>query len=289
MLFCTDEKRSLLSERPRSCSGGQFIKSRPRGCGLMLQVNDLVVRFGGLRAVNSLSFEVKAGMLTGLIGPNGAGKSTVFQCSSGVVRPACRPCGVRGQRTSPVRHPMITAAGLVRSFQIARGFPRMTVFEHLMLYDQHNPGESLVNALLGRHRREKEIAERALTTAHRLKLGHIIDHRVTEISGGQKKLLEIGRCLMAGPRLLLLDEPVAGVNPTLAEEIGDQLRTLVAEGLTILLIEHDMALVERIADHVVVMARGRRLAEGPFKALRENQAVQDAYLGGGIVADAVDP
>ena len=180
------------------------------------------------------------------------------------------------------------AAGMVRSFQIARGFPRLTVFEHLMLYDQHNPGERLVNALLGRHR-EKEIAERALTTARRLKLDHIIDHRVTEISGGQKKLLEIGRCLMAGSRLLLLDEPVAGVNPRLAEEIGDQLRTLVAEGLTILLIEHDMALVERIADHVVVMARGRRLAEGTFKALRENQAVQDAYLGGGIVADVVDP
>lgn len=145
----------------------------------------------------------------------------------------------------------------------------------------------LVTALFGGRKAEAEIAERALTVARRLKLDRIIDNRVTDISGGQKKLLEIGRCLMAGPRLLLLDEPVAGVNPTLAEEIGDQLRALVAEGLTILLIEHDMALVGRIADHVVVMARGQRLAEGTFAEVRENRAVQDAYLGGGVAADAL--
>jgi ABC-type branched-subunit amino acid transport system ATPase component len=239
--------------------------------------------------MDGLSFDVRAATLTALIGPNGAGKTTFFNAASGLLRPASGSIRFEGRELAGAPPETITAAGMIRSFQIARGFPRMTVFEHLMLYDQHNPGERLVDALVGGRQREAETADRALATARRLRLDHIIDHRVTDISGGQKKLLEIGRCLMANPRLLLLDEPVAGVNPTLAEEIGDQLRALVAEGLTILLIEHDMALVERIADHVVVMARGRRLAEGSFEALRDDPAVQDAYLGGGIVSDAVDP
>jgi ABC-type branched-subunit amino acid transport system ATPase component len=128
-------------------------------------------------------------------------------------------------------------------------------------------------------RREQALAEAALAVARRLKLDRVIDHLVGELSGGQKKLLEIGRALMAEPRLLLLDEPAAGVNPTLAEEIGDHLRKIVAEGRTILLVEHDMALVQRISDHVVVMAAGRLLAEGRFDAVRDDPAVQDAYLG----------
>ena len=253
----------------------------------MLEVRDLVVRFGGLRAVDALSFDVRPGLLTALIGPNGAGKTTFFNAASGLLKPTSGSIRFEGRELAGARPETITASGMVRSFQIARGFPKLSVFEHLMLYDQNNPGEKLVTALFGGRKAEAEIAERALTVARRLKLDRIIDNRVTDISGGQKKLLEIGRCLMAGPRLLLLDEPVAGVNPTLAEEIGDQLRALVAEGLTILLIEHDMALVGRIADHVVVMARGQRLAEGTFAEVRENRAVQDAYLGGGVAADAL--
>jgi ABC-type branched-subunit amino acid transport system ATPase component len=254
----------------------------------MLEVRNLTVLFGGLRAVDDLSFDVRPGLLTALIGPNGAGKTTFFNLASGLLKPASGSILFEGRDFAGARPETITAAGMVRSFQIARGFPRLTVFEHLMLYDQSNPGEKLLAALVGGWRaREDEIAERALGVARRLKLDRIIDHRVTDISGGQKKLLEIGRGLMAKPRLLLLDEPVAGVNPTLAEEIGDQLRILVSEGLTVLLIEHDMALVGRIADHVVVMAQGRRLAEGSFEAVREDRAVQDAYLGGGVVDDAV--
>ena len=254
----------------------------------MLEVRNLTVQFGGFRAVGDLSFVVPADRLTALIGPNGAGKTTFFNAASGLVRARSGSILFEGRDVTRERPERITAAGMVRTFQIARGFPRLSVFEHLMLYDQRNPAERLGNALLGRGRRhEEEVAERAISIARQLLIDHILDNRVTEISGGQKKLLEIGRGLMADPRLLLLDEPVAGVNPTLAEDIGDRLRDLVAGGLTILLIEHDMALVGRIADHVVVMAQGRRLAEGSFAEIREDPVVQDAYLGGGVLDDAV--
>jgi ABC-type branched-subunit amino acid transport system ATPase component len=257
----------------------------------MLRVRGLTVTFGGFRALDELNLDVADGRLTALIGPNGAGKTTFFNVVSGLIRPAAGQISLNGIDTTGKRPDRITAQGLVRTFQVARGFPKLTVFEHLMLYDQNNSGEGLLRALLGGRalwQREKEIAERALSIARRLKLDRVIDNRVTDISGGQKKLLEIGRGLMASPRMLLLDEPAAGVNPTLGEEIGDELRSLVADGLTILLIEHDMALVERIADHVIVMAQGRYLAEGSFDAIREDTAVQDAYLGGEAVIDALD-
>jgi len=253
----------------------------------MLQVKNLTIRFGGFSAVDSLSLQVEAGKLTALIGPNGAGKTTFFNAVSGLIKPTKGEVLLNGKDLTGAKPYEITKAGMLRSFQIARGFPRLTVFEHLMLYDQENPGEKLGTALFGGWRlRENETAERALAVARRLKIDHVLDNLVTQISGGQKKLLEIGRGLMAEPQLLLLDEPVAGVNPTLAEQIGDQLRELVADGLTILLIEHDMALVGRIADHVIVMAQGKRLAEGSFESVRNDPAVQDAYLGGGMV-DAV--
>lgn len=254
----------------------------------MLDVRELVVQFGGFRAVDCLSLSIRANELTALIGPNGAGKTTFFNAASGLLRPRHGQILFNDLDLARERPERITAAGAVRTFQIARGFPRLTVFEHLMLYDQHNPSERLINALLARGRNyNAEVADRALAIARQLKLDHLLDNRVTDISGGQKKLLEIGRGLMAGPRLLLLDEPVAGVNPTLAEEIGDQLRELVAGGLTILLIEHDMALVGRIADRVVVMAQGKHLADGTFAEIRENPLVQDAYLGGGTLDDVV--
>lgn len=254
----------------------------------MLEIRNMTVRFGGFNAVDGLDLTVEAGRLTALIGPNGAGKTTFFNAVSGLVKPASGSVVFDGKDISGARPHEITASGMLRSFQIARGFPKLTVFEHLMLYDQANPGENLLTALLGGWRgRESETAERALAVARRLKLDHILDNLVTQISGGQKKLLEIGRGLMAEPRMLLLDEPVAGVNPTLAEQIGDQLKDFVSDGLTILLIEHDMALVGRIADHVIVMAQGRHLAEGPFEAVRDNPAVQDAYLGGGGLDHAV--
>lgn len=251
--------------------------------GDALAIRDLRLSFGGLKALDGVSFEVAPGEITGLIGPNGAGKTTLFNVVTGLLKPNAGAVKLGSRDVTGWPPQRLTRAGLVRTFQIARGFPKLTVFEHLMVYGPRQPGERLGAALVGTadvRRREAELAEGALAVARRLRLDHLLDNRVTALSGGQKKLLEIGRALMAEPALLLLDEPAAGVNPTLAEEIGDQLRAIVAEGRTILLIEHDMALVERVCDRVVVMALGRTLAQGSFDAVRGNEDVQAAYLGG---------
>ncbi len=247
-----------------------------------LRVADLRLAFGGLRALDGVSFDVRRGAITALIGPNGAGKTTAFNVVSGLLRADSGEVTFEGRPIAGLPPERIAALGLTRSFQIARGFPKLSVFEHLMVYGPRQPGERWLASLVGStaaRRHEARLAEGALAVARRLRLERVIDHRVGELSGGQKKLLEIGRALMAEPTTILLDEPAAGVNPTLAEEIGDHLRAIVAEGRTILLVEHDMALVERISDHVVVMAAGRRLAEGAFEAVRDDPAVQDAYLG----------
>jgi ABC-type branched-subunit amino acid transport system ATPase component len=253
----------------------------------LLTIKDVKLAFGGLRALDGVSFDVQPGRLTALIGPNGAGKTTLFNVISGLLRAnsgSVRLNGTADHATellglAPER---ITAHGIVRTFQIARGLPKMTVFEHLMLYGQNQPGESLLTLVTrpkATRAHEAALAETALGVARRLRLERVIDNPVTALSGGQKKLLEIGRALMANPQIILFDEPAAGVNPTLAEEIGDQLRAIVAEGRTVVLIEHDMALIERIADHVIVLALGRTLAEGSFDSVRENPDVQRAYLG----------
>jgi ABC-type branched-subunit amino acid transport system ATPase component len=252
------------------------------GAQSMLDIADLHLAFGGLKALDGVGFSIFGQRITSLIGPNGAGKTTLFNVVSGLLRPDSGAISFMGASIVGLKSEAIAALGLTRSFQIARGFPKLTVFEHLMLYGRRQPGEAWLAGLIGGvavRQRETELAEAALAVARRLKLAGVIDNPVTELSGGQKKLLEIGRALMAEPALMLLDEPAAGVNPTLAEEIGDHLRSIVAEGRTILLVEHDMALVERISDHVIVMAAGKHLAEGSFAEIREDQAVQDAYLG----------
>jgi ABC-type branched-subunit amino acid transport system ATPase component len=251
--------------------------------GALLEIADLRRSFGGVRALDGVRVAIEAGRLTGLIGPNGAGKTTLFHVVSGLLQPEAGRVVFDGQDITGWKPERVTARGLVRSFQIARGFPKLTVFDHLMIYGTAQPGESLWRAIIGgedMRRRERALAEQAWEIARRLNLIAVIDHPVTRISGGQKKLLEIGRALMARPKLILLDEPVAGVNPVLAEEIADHLKSLVAEGITILLIEHDMALIERVCEQVVVMAQGKDLATGRFDEVRENSAVQDAYLGG---------
>lgn len=248
-----------------------------------LDIEGIALGFGGVRALDGVSFKVPQSRLVGLIGPNGAGKTTLFNVVSGLLKAETGRVRLAGEDVTGLSPHRLTAKGLVRTFQIARGFPKLTLFEHLMIYGPRQPGESLVAALTGSaaaKRREAELRERAFAIGERLRLTRVLDNRVGEVSGGQKKLLEIGRALMAEPDVILLDEPAAGVNPTLAEEIGDHLRAIVAEGRTILLIEHDMALIERICDSIVVMALGRTLAEGSFDEVRENREVQDAYLGG---------
>ncbi len=248
----------------------------------LLQVQGLARSYYGVHALQGVDLKVRPAQITGLIGPNGAGKTTVFNCVSGLVPPDSGTVLFDGKDITGWRPDRITRAGLVRTFQIARGLPRMTVLENLLLYGPAQPGESLIAALLRSARslsREDELTRRAIAIAERLNLTRLLNDAAASLSGGQKKLLEIGRALMAEPKLILLDEPVAGVNPTLTGEIGQHLRNLVAEGITILLIEHHMDTIAEICDHVIVLAEGRNLVEGSFAEIAENEHVQEAYMG----------
>lgn len=248
----------------------------------LLEVRDLTRSYYGVHALRGVDLSVEVGRITGLIGPNGAGKTTLFNCVSGFVPPDAGSVAFDGHLITGWRPDRITAVGLVRTFQIARGFPRLSVMENLLLYGKHQPGERLAGAVLhspSARRREAELRERATAIARRLNLTRVLGQRAAELSGGQKKLLEIGRALMAEPRLLLLDEPVAGVNPTLAREIGEHLRGLVADGISVLLIEHHMDTIAALCDPVIVMAEGRHLRQGSFAELAADPMVQEAYMG----------
>lgn len=248
----------------------------------LLEIRDLTRSYYGVQALRGVNLWVEAGRITGLIGPNGAGKTTLFNCVSGLVPPDAGSVRFDGRDITGWRPDRITGAGLVRTFQIARGFPRLSVRENLLLYGTQQPGERLVHAALrssNARRREAELRGRASAIAQRLNLGHMLDRRAAELSGGQKKLLEIGRALMVEPKLLLLDEPVAGVNPALAREIGSHLRGLVADGISVLLIEHHMDTIAALCDPVIVMAEGRHLRQGSFDEVARDQDVQEAYMG----------
>jgi branched-chain amino acid transport system ATP-binding protein/neutral amino acid transport system ATP-binding protein len=248
----------------------------------ILQTRGLVRRFGGVVALDGLDLTVRQGTVTALIGPNGAGKSTAFQCISGVIAPDSGGIMFAGSDITGARPDRITAAGLVRTFQIARGIPRLTVLENLLLYGPAQPGEAAGVAMLrgpAMRRREEALRERAIRIAERLNLTRVLDNQAAALSGGQKKLMEIGRALMAEPKLLLLDEPVAGVNPTLAAEIARHIAHLRDEGMTVLVVEHHMDFVASLCDPVIVMAEGKLLAQGSFESVASDGRVQEAYMG----------
>jgi branched-chain amino acid transport system ATP-binding protein/neutral amino acid transport system ATP-binding protein len=248
----------------------------------VLEVRDLKRSFYGVHALEGVHLSVEAGRITGLIGPNGAGKTTLFNCITGVVPPDSGRVSFAGRDITGWRPDRIANAGLVRTFQIARGFARLSVYENLLLYGDRQPGERVLKALARSddvRRREAELIDAAHAVAERLNLVRMLNEPASRLSGGQKKLLEIGRVLMARPQIILLDEPVAGVNPSLAREIAEHLRKLVDEGLTVLLIEHHMDTIAALCDHVVVLAEGRNLAEGTFAELTANPDVQEAYMG----------
>jgi branched-chain amino acid transport system ATP-binding protein/neutral amino acid transport system ATP-binding protein len=252
------------------------------GTVALLDVRGLRRTFYGVRALDGVDLAVEAGTITGLIGPNGAGKTTLFNCVSGLIPPEGGRVLFDGRDITGWRPDQVTQAGLVRTFQIARGFPRLSVLENLMLYGDRQPGERLWSAVRrSRAARERESAlrERALTVARRLNLIRVADDAASDLSGGQKKLLELGRALMTDPRLILLDEPIAGVNPTLARELGDHLESLRADGLTFLIIEHHLDVIARLCEPVIVMAEGRHLAEGSFAGVAGDSRVQEAYMG----------
>ena len=248
----------------------------------LLTVDGVRRSFYGVQALNGASFAVRTGTITGLIGPNGAGKTTVFNAISGVIPAEAGTVTFDGTEITRARPEDISRLGLVRTFQIARGFPKLTVLETLLLHGDDQPGEGLGTALFrpgAAAARERQLMERAKEVADRLKLTGVLGNLSSDLSGGQKKLLEIGRALMSRPKLILLDEPAAGVNPTLTGEIADRISELRDEGLTFLVVEHDMGLVARLCDPVIVMANGTKLAEGSFEQVAADHAVQDAYLG----------
>jgi len=249
----------------------------------LLEVRALARSFYGVHALNGVDLDVEAGAITGLIGPNGAGKTTLFHCVSGLIPPEAGRVRFDGHDITGEPPHRITRRGLVRTFQIARGFPRLSVLENLLLYGAAQPGETLWRSVArpaSVGRREDELRDRAAAVVRRLNLLRVANDPAATLSGGQKKLLEIGRALMTDPRLILLDEPIAGVNPTLANEIAAHLEALAGEhGLTFLVIEHNMDLIARLCRPVIVMTEGRRLAQGAFAEVAADPRVQAAYMG----------
>jgi branched-chain amino acid transport system ATP-binding protein len=260
----------------------EFRLERERRLTALLQVDGLEHGFHGVAVLRGVDLAVRRGTITGLIGPNGAGKSTLFNVVTGLYRPSAGKVWLDGADVTGRSPDFLVSQGMVRTFQLARGFAKLSVFQHLMLYGRNQPGEHLLAALTGSRQaraREAELAERALAIARRLRLDAVLDNAITALSGGQKKLVEIGRALMAEPAIILFDEPMAGVNPTLTDEIAGHLRDLNQGGITLCLIEHDMVLIKRLCDPVIVLAEGRRLIEGSFDAVAADSRVQDAYLG----------
>jgi neutral amino acid transport system ATP-binding protein len=249
----------------------------------LLEVDGVVKSFGGLRAVDHAGFEVAEGSVTALIGPNGAGKTTLFHIVAGFLRADSGRVVYDGRSILGKPAHAIASLRMVRTFQLTKTLEAMTVLDNMLVAGPHQPGEhfwSLVLRPVASRRRERELRERALEVLETFDLAKMADEYAGTLSGGQRKLLELGRALMVEPRLVLLDEPMAGINPTLGARLMDHIQRLRAEqGMTFLFVEHDMEVVMNHSDRVVVMADGRVIAAGEPHAVRNDPAVVDAYLG----------
>ena len=253
------------------------------GPEIVLETAGLARDFGGVRAVHGVSLSVRHGTLTGLIGPNGAGKTTLLAMLAGTMRPTSGTITYRGQEITGMPAFRRARLGLVRTFQLASEFKRLTVMENLLSAVPENRGDSLRGAVAGkRYWKSDETAAiaRAQHVLRRFGLEELANHYAGDLSGGQRRLVEIMRALMAEPGMLLLDEPMAGVHPNLARRIGDELVALCREGMTILMVEHELAIMDEFCDPVVVMAEGTVLAEGTMAQLRGRREVVEAYLVG---------
>jgi len=248
----------------------------------MLKITNIEKHFGGVKALQGCTIEVQEGTITGLIGPNGAGKTTLFNVISGMLRPDRGEIELQGKRIDGLPPHRIARFGLLRTFQISRGLRRMTVLDNLLVYPQSQVGESLWNIWARWDRvkeQEKELREKALQILEFVHLIQLQDAYAEELSGGQKRLLELARVLMADPKIILLDEPGAGVNPALMKILVSRILQLRDQGVTFLLIEHDMDLVLSLCDPVIVLTEGKKLTDGAFEDVRKDPRVLEAYLG----------
>jgi branched-chain amino acid transport system permease protein len=249
----------------------------------VLEVHDVAREFGGVRAVDGATFEVPPERITGLIGPNGAGKSTIVGLISGMIKPSSGQILFEGDEITGLAPYRVARRGVTRTFQLSSEFSKLTVLENLLVAAPGQRGESFLGALRGpRYWRgqERELVGQARALLRRFDMSEKEEEYAGNLSGGQKRLMEIMRGLIAKPRLLLLDEPLAGVNPNLSNRIMGHLEELRDEGLTMLMVEHDLLAVGRVCDPVVVMAQGKVLAQGPLDELGSNEEVQNAYLIG---------
>lgn len=255
----------------------------------MLSLKNVSIAFGGVVAVDDLSITIQAGAITGLIGPNGAGKTTAFNILAGSLQPDAGQVLFEGRNITALAPHKRAALGIARTFQLAHEFARLTVIENLMVAADLKAGEQIFNTVFRRasyHQAEQEIYERARELLGFLGLQQHALEPAGSLSGGQKKLLELGRALMRQPRIVLLDEIGAGINRSLLGRIADMLLKLREDtGITFCLIEHDLDYVSRMCDEVFVMAGGRLLAQGTVAEVRADERVIDAYFGGGKYED----
>jgi branched-chain amino acid transport system ATP-binding protein len=252
----------------------------------MIEVHDLHKHFGGFRAVDGASLSIRPGSITGLIGPNGAGKTTLFNVIAGRLPPTSGRVSMGGEDITGLPPHDLFHKGLLRTFQIAHEFSSMTVQENLMMVPAHQAGETLWNAWFARGRirdEERVLARKAEEVLDFLTISHLADEKAGNLSGGQKKLLELGRTMMVEAKIVFLDEVGAGVNRTLLNTIADAILRLNKErGYTFCVIEHDMDFIGRLCDPVIVMAEGKVLSEGNAQEIMQNEAVIEAYLGRGL-------
>jgi branched-chain amino acid transport system ATP-binding protein len=250
----------------------------------ILSLREVQKYFGGIRAVDGVSLDVFPGRITGLIGPNGAGKTTLFNTVSGLYKPDAGEVIFDGESIAGLPLHETFRKGLCRTFQISRELRLMTVLENLMLVPLPQAGENLLKTWFTPARvrkQEIEIRDKALATLRALGLYHLKDEYAGNLSGGQKRLLELARTMMAEPRLILFDEPGAGVNPSERRTLADHIRRLVKdEGITVFLIGHEMELVMDVCDPIIVMDRGKKLMEGSPEEVRSDKEVLEVYLGG---------
>ncbi len=252
----------------------------------MIEIDDIHLHFGGIRAVDGASFTIERGSITGLIGPNGAGKTTLFNVIAGHYRPTYGRIFLDSEDITGLAPHDLFGRGLLRTFQIAHEFYSLTVRENLMMVPAEQSGESLLDAWLRPSKvraEEEELRAKADRVIEFLEIGQVADELAGNLSGGQKKLLELGRTMMVDAKIVFLDEVGAGVNRTLLGTITDAIRRLQQEhGYTFCVIEHDMDMITRLCDPVIVMAEGKVLCEGPAQEVMNNEQVIEAYLGTGL-------